>query len=293
MPESTHEGGSKKRRHRHDRETDPERSHRSKKKRRKDEVHDEPHSESKPPPSVTDIKPSSQNEAQPASLKPQDSPFYQQTSSLYLPLSPISQATALEGLCAEHISPLILTYYPPFRGVILSFNNPRLSESPHNYDQSSGHALAKSIDEYAASFVWVTADFLLFKPKKDQWLEGWVNLQNEDHLGLVCWNLFNASIERKRLPQTWQWVDIGNNSMNGSKTDESHHEPTTNGVEEGGGYFQDEDGAMIDGLIRFRVKDIETFFGREKGFLGLEGTMLEQEDEQKLLEREHESLRLS
>src|ERR1700728_1137244 len=46
-------------------------------------------------------------------------PFHIQTSSLHLPLAPISQSTPLEGLCAEHISLLILRYFPPFGGVIL------------------------------------------------------------------------------------------------------------------------------------------------------------------------------
>ena len=58
------------------------------------------------------------------------SPFHIQTSSIYLPLAPISQRQPLEGICAEHLSPLILTFYPPLGGVILSYNNPRISERP-------------------------------------------------------------------------------------------------------------------------------------------------------------------
>ncbi|KAH8687894.1 hypothetical protein BGZ60DRAFT_394761, partial [Tricladium varicosporioides] len=58
------------------------------------------------------------------------SPFHIQTSSLYLPLAPISQSYPLEGLCAEHLSPLLLTYYPPFEGILLSYHNPRMSEAP-------------------------------------------------------------------------------------------------------------------------------------------------------------------
>src|SRR5450432_1640489 len=57
-----------------------------------------------------------------------DSPFHTQTSSIYLPLAPISQRQPLEGICAEHLSPLILTYYPQLSGVILSYSQPRMSE---------------------------------------------------------------------------------------------------------------------------------------------------------------------
>ncbi|TVY54832.1 DNA-directed RNA polymerase I subunit rpa43, partial [Lachnellula suecica] len=124
------------------------------------------------------------------------SPFHLQTSSLFLPLAPVSQKKPLEGLCAEHLSPLILTYYPPLAGVLLSYHNPRLSEKPFGNDGTE-EVLLQNIDEYAVSWAWVTAEFLLFKPEKGAWLEGYVNLANEGHVGIVCWNLFNASIERK------------------------------------------------------------------------------------------------
>src|SRR5437764_11568773 len=89
-----------------------------------------------------------------------DSPFVSQKSSLFLPLAPISQRHPVEGLCAEHISPLILTYYAPFRAVIISYSNPRISCSPEGPEGSEEReVLARSIDEYAAGFVWVTADF--------------------------------------------------------------------------------------------------------------------------------------
>ncbi|PBP25479.1 RNA polymerase Rpb7-like domain-containing protein [Diplocarpon rosae] len=99
------------------------------------------------------------------------SPFHLQTSSLYLPLAPVSQKFPLEGICAEHLSPLLLTYYPPFKG-------------------------------------------------------------NEGHLGLVCWNLFNASIERKRLPSNWEWRDVAD-------AREGHEGDGETYAEEGAGYYVD------------------------------------------------------
>jgi hypothetical protein len=45
-------------------------------------------------------------------------------------LAPISQLHSLAGICAEHLSPLILTYYPPFKGVVLSYSNAQLSKHP-------------------------------------------------------------------------------------------------------------------------------------------------------------------
>ncbi|KAI7438569.1 hypothetical protein KC368_g11975, partial [Hortaea werneckii] len=136
------------------------------------------------------------------------SPFVQQTASFYLALSPCANSFPLEGLCAEHISPLLLTYYGPLKGIVLSYDNARLSASPEEAatmttpsSRDAQTILAKSTDEYAVTFVWLTADFVLFRPQKGTYLEGYVNLQNESLLGLVCYNYFNAGIEWNRLPK--------------------------------------------------------------------------------------------
>ena len=223
--------------------------------------------------------------------------FHSQTSSLYLPLSPISQSHPLQGLCAEYLSPLILTYYPPFQGVILSYSNVRLSSTPITTNERE-EVLARSIDEYAAAFIWVTADFLLFKPERGNILEGWINLQNQGNIGLVCLNFFNISIERKRLPKEWRWVSgkLGRSrtSAKGKLNDgewndrAKERETRTNGSSDVEGRYVNASGNPVEELIRFRVKDIETSRSadRENGFLSIAGTMLSQEDEQKLMRQE-------
>jgi DNA-directed RNA polymerase I subunit RPA43 len=206
------------------------------------------------------------------------SPFHIQTCSLYLPLAPVSQKYPVEGICAEHLSPLILTYYPPFNGVVLSYSNPRLSEKPYGNDGVD--VVLNNIDEYAVSWAWTTAEFLLFKPEKGAWLEGYINLQNEGHLGLVCWNLFNASIERKRLPPDWEWKDV---SQMENPEDVGAGETY---AQDGVGYYVDGAGNKIEGTIRFRVKEIESSHDRERGFLSIEGTMLSMDDEDRLAQDE-------
>lgn len=227
------------------------------------------------------------------------SPCYQQSSSLYLPLPPISQKHALEGLCAEHLSPLILTYYTPFHGVILSYCNARLSANPLS---ETTPVYAKAIDEYAASFVWVTADFLVFKPQIGDLIEGWVNLQNESNIGLLCLNFFNATIERRRLAKGWKWIAGGakpsgkrklKKAAKSASSDEDgdgegSQEAEEHDVEDAQGFFQDKQGKKVEGLIRFRVRNAETSrsMDRETSFLNIEGTMLGEEEEEKLQEQE-------
>ena len=217
-----------------------------------------------------------------------DTPFHLQLLSLYVTLSPISQRHALSGICAEHLSPLILTYHSALQGVVLSYKNARLSENPEYWSHGGrSKPLARSIDEYAVSFIWVTAEFLVFRPQRKTWIEGWINLQNEGHIGLVCWNLFNASIERKQMPKGWKWKGTAkataNRMLKGHQASRDQDKETGKGldpfesnVQHDEGYFVDDAGNKLSGTLRFRVKDIETSGNtdREKGFLSIEGTLL-------------------
>lgn len=227
--------------------------------------------------------------------------FYEKTYSLYLPISPISYHYPLSGLCAEHLSPLLLKYYPPFHGVVLSYSNAKLTADPDGIpeNESPSPILARSVDEYAASFVWITADFLIFSPKRGNYIEGWINIQNQGNLGLLCWNFFNVHIERKRLPKDWTWVSCTsqsrllkgqkpNGSSYGVESQREWEQHRTNGVGDGEGYFQDGNGKRVEGLIRFWVKDVESSCGldRENNFVSIKGTMLSAEDEQALEKQE-------
>ncbi|KAG9233225.1 hypothetical protein BJ875DRAFT_52985 [Amylocarpus encephaloides] len=213
---------------------------------------------------------------------PEQLPFHLQTSSLYLPLAPISQRHPLEGLCAEHLSPLILQYYPPFSGVIISYSHPRLAPKPFEDDGSAG-TLMQNIDEFAVSWTWVTAEFLLFKMEKGTELEAYVNLQNEGHLGVVCWNLFNASIERKRLPSDWKWIE----------EDEVEVAEGEEEVYAEQGHFVNGQGEKIEGQVKFRIKDVEVSADKERGFVSIEGTMLSEEEEIELAESERNTGRVT
>lgn len=221
-----------------------------------------------------------------------NSPFHLQTTSLYLPLSPISQSSAFTGLCAEHLSPLILTYYPPLRGIVLSYSNVRLSETPSPNSSSTTEpfpVLAKSVDEYAASFIWATADFLVFRTQKGTWIEGYVNLQNESHLGLVYLNLFSASIPRSYLPKRWKWVE--DPSSSGSSNPKTARKSNKGSAEvEGQGHFVDENGNKVDGMVRFRIRDFETQarIESDRGFISIEGTLLSAEEEREVEAKERE-----
>ena len=234
------------------------------------------------------------------------SSIYQQKSSFYLPLPPISQRHSLRGLCAEYLSPLILTYYPPLRGVILSYSEARLGTDP---EHASEPTYARAMDEYAATLVWLTADFVIFRPQKGDVMEGWVNLQNESNIGLLCLNFFNATIDRKRLSKEWKWISpkirpthkkklkppAEDASETSDDSDENLESIKETDLQDTQGYFQDGKGKRVEGIIRFRVRNVESSknMDRDNGFLNIEGTMLTQAEEKEVDARGQENLQRS
>ena len=153
-----------------------------------------------------------------------NSPFKLTTATFYVPLSPISISLthALSSLIAEHLSPLLLVYHPPLKGVVLAYSNAWISENPPTsakLSSSRGHqnpapeqqltTRGKTANEYGVLYVYLTATFLLFRPERHQTLEGFVNVQSEDFLHVIVYNLFSVVIERKRLPSDWKWIPPG------------------------------------------------------------------------------------
>ncbi|CBF82547.1 hypothetical protein AN9102.2 [Aspergillus nidulans FGSC A4] len=279
-----------------------------------------------------------------------ESPYTLTTATLYLPLSPISISPthALASLLAEHLSPLLLTYYPPFQGIILAYSNASISSEPPSPSSPTSTTspnpqpltLATTAGEYGVMYVYLTATFLVFRPQRGQTLEGWVNVQSEGFLGAVVLNLFSVGIERKRLPSTWKWIPPGeeDENENGTTTnpnsdedddstpstpfdpEKEHFNPvplasdsnpfsydqgqvadsTTGAIgqlegEEGTtdqdsleGHFQSVSGHRVRGTIKFRVVDIDVIPGteRDRGFLSIEGTMLSEDEESRVVEDE-------
>ncbi|CAG8309841.1 unnamed protein product [Penicillium salamii] len=250
-----------------------------------------------------------------------ESPFTLKKATLYLPLSPISISPthAQASLLAEHLSPLLLTYYPPLKGVVMAYSNASISSKPPPPASAPSEnpqplTNATTADEYGVLYVYLTATFLIFRPQRGQILDGWVNVQSEGFLGGVVFNLFSVGIERKRLPSNWKWVPPGEETEatdddSGSDKDMADFDAEKEGFQpasldeeeiplEGeeeeesahSGYFQSVSGHRVRGSVRFRVVDVDVIPGseRDSGFLSIEGTMLGEEEERTLLETERQ-----
>ena len=77
-------------------------------------------------------------------------------------------------------------------------------------------------------------------------------------------------------------------SSDSNEDSEGEQEAEEHTVDDAEGYFRDSRGKKIEGLVRFRVKDVETSksMDRETSFLNIEGTMLGEEEERELQEQE-------
>lgn len=245
-----------------------------------------------------------------ASTLPKDPifPFYTQTVSLYVPFYPVGFDKPITNVTSQHLEPLLNHYSPLFRGVLLGYHNVNLSERPVRADPNNPPtdrtgAVLTSVDEYAVGFGWLTADLDLFVPRRGAWMEGTVNLQSEGHIGVVCWDKFNASIEAKRLPQGWRWVDLANNNNGHAKAKKKSEDgllsPKSDG--EAGdeedmldgeelevaqmhttGYWVDGGGKRAGGTLRFRIKNFDVGLAGDYGYLSIEGTMLGEDGEREL-----------
>ncbi len=161
--------------------------------------------------------------------------------------------------------------------------------------------MLSAINECAAGFAWMTAEMDLFCPSRGAAMEGKLTLQSEGHIGLVCWNKFNASIEASRLPSGWNWVDTSNElaeTGGESHMDVDDEQGGDDALDKEGleqlhsvGYWVDESGIRVSGKLSFRIKNFQLFAGDHQ-YLSIEGTMLDQLAERQLVDTEREAERV-
>ncbi|KAK3934764.1 DNA-directed RNA polymerase I subunit RPA43 [Diplogelasinospora grovesii] len=242
-------------------------------------------------------------------------PLFTQTISLYVPFFPVGFDKPLTNIAAQHLDPLLNHYSPMLRGVLLGYSNLNLSEqparaNPKNPPTDQTPALLHSVDEYAVGFGWLTFDARLFVPSRGSWMEGVVQLQSEGHVGVVCWNKFNASIEARRLPKGWKWVDLakkgtrdGSSSLPSPDWNEGEQEQGQEDEEDAldgeelqvveqmhtTGYWINERGRKVSGKLRFRIKNFDVGLAGNYGYLSIEGTCLDDDAERALAAEERDN----
>lgn len=254
----------------------------------------------------------------------EESCFYSTRISLCLPVPAISLQKASASMLSVHLSPLLLTYFPPARGIVVAFSDPVLSAKPST--TGANHGLPKprqqetrreagdtvmslTHDEFGVCWVWMTATFLVFRPEQGDELHGWTNVTSEGFVGLVSYNYFQSSVGKSRLPQSWTWngstrekrkkgrkvklSDDVESSQDPSQDPGNPPDPQQTLIDDSnladsGGYFVDADGVKVAETLKFRVVDTEMVptHERDKWSLQIDGTLLDQEAEDLVLEEE-------
>ncbi|KAF2120670.1 hypothetical protein BDV96DRAFT_565311 [Lophiotrema nucula] len=228
----------------------------------------------------------------------------------YISLPPACLATPLPSVCASVFSPLLLSYCPPARGIVLAYQNVQLTDSPprtaaqiaqiqkeksrkrkrreeRHYESASDSdsgadnangegnvMLGKVIDEYSGVFLWATADLLVWRPEKGVWIEGKVMHQSSSHITLSYLNTFSVSVLKQHLPAGYAFSSYSNTQAQ-----------RRGGAEEVGdaeGFWCDDDGMPLEDVVSVRIRDFGFGSGgKGKGFVRVEGSMVSEEEEKR------------
>ena len=247
--------------------------------------------------------------------------FHSIRMSLYLPIPAIASTGHMSAILALHLSPLLLTYFPPVSGVVLSYHDPVLSARPEaglskpllppndeeELPNEHQETLARLGDEFGSTWAWLTVTFLVFQPQTGDRLTGWTNAMSEGFIGLVSYNYFQSSIAKSRIPRSWTWSRPSrqrgkqrkaprkgklNDSdgpsqesyIDSQETIVAREDDAMDGI---AGSFVDGEANNVPEDLGFKVVDLEMIPAQERGqrfALQLDGTLLGAEEEQAVRE---------
>lgn len=200
--------------------------------------------------------------------------FHRIRAKMYLSLAPCHLEHPIEGLRQQHLDPLIMTFNRKVDGIIISYDNIKLSKeqikkNDEDDDSVEFNYVAKVSDENPFSFLWAYVDFVVWKPRIGDLLEGYSIMQSQSHIGLLIHDVFNASIKKFYIPEDWYFVPNQADEESNENEDSGNNESSKNKFKKLG-YWCDENGVAIGGKIKFTVRAIHV---NGKG-LAVEGTLL-------------------
>lgn len=215
--------------------------------------------------------------------------FRKVSASLYVSFAPLYALNPVAGIKAQHLDPLVMTYFTPVGGVVLGHSNMRVSGQEEGNESSKQPAVAKIMYDSPFAFLWISVDFLVWKPQPTDVIEGWINLQSPSHIGLLIHDTFNATIKRDAIPIDWTFIPnqadeeeeedlaltsaVDRAAAEMEKGDSEIKNETKNLFQDPKslGYWLDGQGTKIEGKIRFSVKSF-IVSGR---FVSVQGSLLD------------------
>ncbi|ORX47976.1 hypothetical protein DM01DRAFT_1309926 [Hesseltinella vesiculosa] len=173
-----------------------------------------------------------------------DSAFSEVSIRLYVHLAPMWNGKTMDGV-NETLNAFLMKYVAEVDGIVLAHSDVELQNK-------NGQVL------YDSPFChfFITAKLLVWRPKKGSKLVGRISLQSQDHVGLLIYGTFNASIPRSNLSEKYEWSTSENHDED---EEEQSEDQETRNKSQNGEWVTKSSGARIggdDGSLEFTVVDI-------------------------------------
>ncbi|KAI9479859.1 hypothetical protein LPJ55_001100 [Coemansia sp. RSA 990] len=141
------------------------------------------------------------------------SSFCECTTRLTVTLAPAHSNDHWAGI-HETLNSMLLRFVPQIRGVVLSYSDVKmLSQTALLFNDSPYGQLE------------VSAKLLLWRPTSGMTLKGTINVQSPDHIGLLLWNTFNASIPASFIPKNkYEWRPFNEEELAAGKAEDESSE---------------------------------------------------------------------
>ncbi|KAJ2382079.1 hypothetical protein GGI05_005771, partial [Coemansia sp. RSA 2603] len=120
--------------------------------------------------------------------------FVESAVKLTVTLAPIYNRDFMTGVY-ETLNSMLLHFVPQVRGVVLSYSKVKpLTDAAVVFNDSPYSQLD------------IDVSLLLWRPISGMTLKGVINVQSPDHIGMLLWDTFNASIPASFIPKSkYEW----------------------------------------------------------------------------------------
>ncbi|KAF9134257.1 hypothetical protein BGW39_007567 [Mortierella sp. 14UC] len=173
-------------------------------------------------------------------------PFVEVQAKLYIHLPPCFASKPIEGI-QEQLNGFLMRYMPQVDGVVLAHSDLKLL-------QTSGRIMYDS----PYSHFWIAVKLLVWRPVKGTTLSGTINLQSPDHIGLLLYGTFNASIPSEFIPKDkYVFNPSKSYSRPGAHNDDSDSHLMATSLTTGEWVHKSTDESIgHEGVIEFEVSDL-------------------------------------
>ncbi|KAJ1721412.1 hypothetical protein LPJ53_004074 [Coemansia erecta] len=133
------------------------------------------------------------------------SSFVESAVKLTVTLAPIYNRDFMTGVY-ETLNSMLLHFVPQVRGVVLSYSKVK---------PLTDVALVFNDSPYGQLDIDVS--LLLWRPISGMTLKGTINVQSPDHIGMLLWDTFNASIPASFIPKSkYEWRPFSDEEITAS-----------------------------------------------------------------------------